>query len=75
MATSGTWRKGDDHRNQLERLTIRWVKVSGWPYSLGPAIVPEGAGADPTDYRAVTLTVRLVLAVRRADAQLPVSTV
>ncbi len=57
--------------DQLEQLAIQWFQDTGWTYSNGADLAPEGATSERADFRVVVLKARLAAAVQRLNPKLP----
>jgi type I restriction enzyme, R subunit len=56
---------------QLETLCLQWFQETGWHYIPGPALAPEGATPDRTDYRDILLIRHLTTALTRLNPSFP----
>ena len=54
----------------VEEATLSWMEGLGWFVVHGPEIAPGEAGSERTDYRSVTLDVRLQAAIKTLNPQL-----
>ncbi|MCP3956476.1 MAG: type I restriction endonuclease subunit R [bacterium] len=57
--------------DQLEQLAIQWFQDTGWSYSHGPDIAPEGPTPERPGFREVILKDRLSSAISRLNPILP----
>jgi type I restriction enzyme R subunit len=57
--------------DQLEQLAIQWFQDTGWSYTNGADLAPEGVTPERADFRTVVLKARLAAAVQRLNPQLP----
>lgn len=59
--------------DQLEQLTLDWLKSIGYDYVCGYDIAPDGENPERADYRQIVLFDRLLTQLQKINPHIPVS--